>query len=160
MRNMAPAYTQLPIAATPPAPVPQSPPLAAPSLTVPQLPPLAAPNPTQFPAIIPDVSQSNIPGAFPAPSFFRARVAPLPQTIHVKVRTGDISKYYSTPGSSYTGRVSHRHSLARHQGVFYAQAHICDLNAQEALQGLIMMIELHALAGTFQCSETFQKVAT
>ncbi len=67
----------------------------------------------------------------------------------VKGRTGDLSKYYSTPSFLCTGWASDRHSLSRLQDVFYAPAHICELNAREALQCHILMIEPQSLAGTF-----------
>ncbi len=141
LRNMAPAYSQLPLAATP--------------HWHPPIPAL-----TQPPLLVPAVSLSHSAPPPATPSFSRARVIPLPHTRLVKGRTGDISKYYSTQGSRYTGRASDRHSLARHQVVLYAQAHICELNAQEALQCLIMLIEPQSLAGSFYVRDIFQKVST
>ncbi len=57
----------------------------------------------------------------------RSRITALPVTRPVKGRPGGMSKYYSTPGAQYSGRVSDLHSLARHKVVFYAQANIYGL---------------------------------
>ncbi len=51
---------------------------------------------------------------------------------------------------------SERHSLARNQEVFYAKTHICELNAEEALQCLTMLIAPQYLAGTFYFREIFK----
>ncbi len=104
IRNMAPACSQLPLAATQSAP--------------------RAPTGTSRSST--DSTSAAFAGSVPShsaqpratPSFSRARVIPLPQTRLVKGRTGDISKYCSTPGSRYTGPASDRLSLARHQDVF------------------------------------------
>ncbi len=87
----------------------------------------------------------------------RPSVKPLPQHRPGKGRTGDMAKYYSTPGSKYTGRACDENSLARHQAVYYAQAHICEFSAEEALNSLMVMFEPQSLAGSFCFKEIFQK---
>lgn len=83
---------------------------------------------------------------------------PLPEHRPTKGGVGDISKYYSSPGSRYTGRKSDLHSLSRHKAVYYAQAHLCGLNATLGLNCLINMIDPHTLAGRFYFNDIFHKV--
>ncbi len=105
IRNIAPAYTQLPIAARQSAPVLQPPP------------PLAVPNQTQTTCANTGFVSKPPSRRIPRAVFSSTRVTPLPETRPVKGRTWDISNFYSTPGSLYTGRVSDRNSLARHQDI-------------------------------------------
>ncbi len=44
--------------------------------------------------------------------------------------------------------------------MYYAQAHICERNAEEALNNLMVMFEPQFIAGSFYCKEIFQRVPT
>lgn len=80
--------------------------------------------------------------------FFRPSIRPLP--LHTeRGRPKDMAGYYYAAGSKYTGRMSDRQNLARHEQCYYAYAAICGLNAAQGLASLIVMIEKDSLAGSF-----------
>ena len=91
--------------------------------------------------------------------FHRPLVEPLP---HQKRggRLKDFQMSYYSPTSKYTGKSTDRTSLARHQQVYYANANMWSLNAQEALDYLLLIFENHSIAGNYYWEYIRGKVGT
>ena len=64
-------------------------------------------------------------------------------------RLKDFQMRHYSPTSKYTGKSTDRTSLARHQQVYYANANICGLNAQEAFDHLLLMFENQSITGNY-----------